>query len=134
LAQGALQELLETAGSGSAAVVKGEDGGAWTLRATFTFRTASHTPCRRYEISGGAARRFAGYACRSEEGVWLVCAHADLNTNAPSSRPKDGGFAPAARASEVALDAAIRAAMDGDVYQLSEEQQLLASRWASVRK
>ena len=68
LAQGALRELLEHARSGTPVMAKTEDGEAWRLKATFTFRSVSRSPCRRYEMSGEAAGRFAGYACRSGAG------------------------------------------------------------------
>lgn len=130
LAQGALQELLETVSSGTQTTAKAEAGETWELKASFTFRSTSNLPCRRYEISAAAAGRFGGYACRSSDGQWFIHAHTRLETMAAHGN----GFAPAAGDGDAALDAAIRIVMDGDVYQSKEEQQLIAARWATVRK
>ena len=124
------RELLEGARSDTPVAAKTEDGKAWKLSTSFTFRSAKRSPCRRYEISNEIAGRFAGYACRSGEGQWLVHAHANLATKVPSSKV----YAPAAGDEDAALEAAIRAAMDGDVYQASEEAELIARRWNAVGK
>lgn len=129
LAQGALRELLEGARSDAPVAAKTVDGKAWKLSASFTFRSTKQSPCRRYEISGSAGR-FAGYACRSGEGQWLVRAHANLATKVPNSK----AFAPAGGDEDAALEAAIRAAMDGDVYQSGEEAELIARGWNAVGK
>jgi hypothetical protein len=130
LAQGALNELLEGTRSGTPVVAKTENGDVWRLKASFTFRSAGQSPCRRYEISSEAAGRFAGYACRSGEGLWSVHAHANLAPNASDHK----GFTPAAGDGDSALEAAIRADMDGDVYGSKEEDGLIASRWSTTRK
>ena len=130
LAQAELQELLEKASSAAPIMAKTVDGGTWRLTTTYTFRSANRLPCRRYEISSETAGRSAGYACRTKEGQWFVHAHATLDTRAPNNR----GFVPAAGDGDAALDAAIRAAMDGDVYQANEEAELIARQWTSVDK
>jgi hypothetical protein len=111
-------------------MAKTEDARAWRLKTTFTFRSASRMPCRRYEMSSEIADRFAGYACRTQEGEWFVYAHATLNPKMPNNK----GFVPAAGDGDAALEAAIRVAMDGDVYQAKEEAELIASRWTAVGK
>jgi hypothetical protein len=130
VAQGALQELLEHASSGSPITAEATDGKTWELKANFTFRSTSQSPCRRYEISSAGAARFAGYACRSGEGQWFVNAHTGLATKVAQSR----GFAPAGGDADAALDAAIRSVMDGDVYQSTEERELIASGWSTARQ
>jgi hypothetical protein len=128
-AEGALRDLLERARSGAPVMVRMQDGSDWKLEASFTFRSTSQTSCRRYEMTGAATRRFAGYACRSGEGVWFVRAHADLNGKAPNGK----GYALAAGDDDAALEAAIRIVMDGDAYQSDEEAELIASGWTTVR-
>jgi hypothetical protein len=130
LAQGALNELLESTSSGMQVMTKTENGDVWRLMASFTFRSARQTPCRRYEISSEVGGRFAGYACRSGEGLWSVHAHANLVSKASNNK----GFTPAAGDGDAALEAAIRADMDGDVYESKEEDGLIASHWSTARQ
>jgi hypothetical protein len=130
LAQGPLKELLEGASSGAPVMGKTEDGETWRLATTFTFRSASRSPCRRYEISSDATGRFAGYACRSQESEWFVHAHATLDPKVPNNI----GFVPAAGHEDAALEAAIRTAMDGGLYSSREEAELIASRWTTGGK
>ena len=127
-AQGALQDLLERTGRGvplSAEMA----GKAWELEASFTFRAADQQPCRRYELRSAARDHFAGYACRSPQGEWTIRGHAKLDAPAANAQ---GGFAPASGptdAADLALEAAIRAAGGGRVYQDAEEKALIASGW-----
>jgi hypothetical protein len=125
VAEGALAKVLETARSGSALGARTADG-AWQLQTTFSFH-ASGSPCRRYEISNAAIGRFAGYACRSGDGRWLVHAQVTLDKKGPVGT----GFMPAAQDDDAALYAAIRSAMDGDVLGSKEEAQLIANRWTN---
>jgi anti-sigma factor RsiW len=127
VAEGALAKVLETARSGAALGIRAADG-AWQLTTSFSFR-ASDLPCRRYEMSNEAIGRFGGYACRSRDGRWLV--HAQMTLD--KQRPGGTGFTPAAGDDDAALDAAIRAAMDGDVLRSEEEAQLIADRWTNSR-
>jgi len=53
----------------------------------------------------------------------------ELPNRAPGTQ-----FAPASGDNDAALDAAIRAAMDGDVLHLREESQLIADHWAASSK
>ena len=130
VAHSALQELLEKKGSGTPSAAKTTDGRSWELKASFTFRSTDQLTCRRYEMSSNDAGRFAGFACRSGAGQWTVQAHAQQD----AKLGVDGKtFAPAAGGSS-ALDAAIRAAMDGDALESAEEAALLANRWAATRK
>ena len=62
-AEGALAELLETAKSGTAVNARDVHGRAWQLKTIFSFRSMANLPCRRYELTNDATRRFAGYAC-----------------------------------------------------------------------
>lgn len=129
-AQGPLQDLLERARSGISVVASTVDGQAWTLKTSFTFRSAAQSLCRRYEIGNPAAGRFVGYACRSGEGQWFVRAHASLRKGTPDSK----GFVPAAGDGDGEVDAAIRSVMEGDVYLSKDEEALIANRWAGPRK
>jgi hypothetical protein len=130
VAHSALQELLEKKASGTPSAAKTTDGRSWELKASFTFRSTDQLTCRRYEMSSNDAGRFAGFACRSGAGLWTVQAHAQQDVQ-PGVDGKT--FAPAAGGSS-ALDAAIRAAMEGDALEPAEEAALLASRWAATRK
>jgi hypothetical protein len=127
-AQGALQDLLEHTARG---VPRHADvaGKAWELEASFTFRAADQ-PCRRYELRSAARDHFAGYACRSTQGEWMIRGHAKLDAPAANAQ---GGIAPASgpagNAADLALEAAIRAAGGGRVYQDAEEKALIASGW-----
>jgi hypothetical protein len=127
VAEGALAKVLETARSGAALGVRAADG-AWQLKTSFSFH-ASDSPCRRYEMNNEAIGRFGGYACRSRDGRWLVHAQMTLDKKGAGST----GFTPAAGDDDVALDAAIRAAMDGDVLRSEEEARLIADRWTNSR-
>jgi hypothetical protein len=127
-AEGTLAKLLETIGSGNAVGVNAAQGRAWELTASFSFRSVDGRPCRKYELSG-QTKRFAGYACRSADGQWSVQEHLELPNKAPSTQ-----FAPVGGDNDGALDAAIRAAMDGDVLQLNEESRLIADHWAAGSK
>jgi anti-sigma factor RsiW len=129
-AGGTLAALLETASSGAAVQARDAHGRTWQLRATLSFYSVGDLPCRRYELTNDATGRFAGYACRSVDARWLVQAHARLD-NKVRDQP---GFAPASGSDQGALDAAMRAVMDGEVLQSSEESQLIASHWATKRK
>ena len=126
-AGGDLAKLLETTSSGRAVVADDGHGHAWELKAISSFRALDGSLCRRYEVALGTAARFGGYACRNAEAQWLVQAHAQLNHKMPD-RP---GFAPASGDNADALDAGIRAAMDGDVLEASHEAQLIADHWAT---
>ena len=129
LAQGALQDLLEHTARGVPLTTE-MAGKAWELEASFTFRAADQQPCRRYELRSVARDHFAGYACRSTQGEWMIRGHAKLDAPAANAQ---GGFAPAsgpaADAADLALEAAIRAAGGGRVYQDAEEKALIASGW-----
>ena len=131
LAQGALQELLERTRSGTPVLAKTEDGEAWKLKSSFTFRSAKRSPCRRYEISSESAGRFAGYACRSGEGQWFVQAHAKLATKVPKRQRL---CASGRRWGRCARGGNSRSPWTGDVYQSKEEEELIASGWATLRK
>jgi hypothetical protein len=129
-AQGALQDLLEHTARGVPRHAE-MAGKAWELEASFTFRAADQQPCRRYELRSAARDHFAGYACRSTQGEWMIRGHAKLD---PPAANAPGGFAPASgsagNAADLALEAAIRAAGGGRVYQDAEEKALIASGWA----
>jgi anti-sigma factor RsiW len=129
-AEGSLARVLESMSSGSAVEARAAGGRAWQLKASFSFRSVSGSPCRRYEIGNDAAGRFAGYACRSADGIWLVQAHTKVGNGAPDGTK----FTPAAGSEDGALDAAIRAATDGDVLQSGEESELIAKHWAENGK
>jgi len=125
-AEGALAELLETAGSGSALRVRDVHGRTWQLKAISSFRSTADRPCRQYELTDDAAR-FAGYACRDTNAQWLIQAHARLDRPANA---KDQ-FSPAGDGDGGPLDAAIRAHMKGDALQSSEERRLIESHWSA---
>jgi hypothetical protein len=122
-AVGALSKVLETTGSGRETGVNDAHGGAWGLRVASSFRSVTGRPCRRYELSS-QTKRFAGYACRSTDGRWSVHAHLEVPNKAPGTE-----FTLASGDNARVLDAALRAAMDGDVFQLREEAQLIADHW-----
>ncbi|KAB2912502.1 MAG: hypothetical protein F9K29_18920 [Hyphomicrobiaceae bacterium] len=130
LAQGELRGVLESARSGTSVVARSADGQAWTVKASFTFRSTSQLPCRQYVISSDAAGRYAGYACRSGDGRWLVQAHVAMAPKASESK----GYVPADGDGNAALNAAVHAVMDGDVMQTDEENSLISRQWASDRK
>jgi len=124
-AEGALAQLLETAKSGAAISARDVHGRAWQLTTIFSFRSVADVPCRRYELTGDATQRFAGYACRDRNARWLIQAHARLDAKV-NDKPD---FSPAG-GHEVPLDVAIRADMHGDVLQSSEEFRLIKNHWS----
>jgi hypothetical protein len=126
-AEGALAELLETASSGSALRVHDVRGRAWQLKAISSFRSTADRPCRQYELTDDVAARFTGYACRDKNAQWLIQAHARLDR---SGNAKDQ-FSPAGDGDGGPLDAAIRAHMQGDALQSSEEHRLIESHWSA---
>ena len=125
-AEGALAELLETAKSGTAVNARDVHGRAWQLKTIFSFRSVADVPCRRYELTSDATERFAGYACRDRNARWLIQAHARLDAKV-NDKPE---FSPASGSNEVPLDVAIRADMNGDVLQSSEEFRLIKNHWS----
>ena len=62
-AEGALAQLLETVKSGAVVSARDVHCRAWQLKTIFSFRSMANLPCRRYELTNDATRRFAGYAC-----------------------------------------------------------------------
>ena len=130
LAQGALGNLLENASSGTRLQADAANAPAWQLEASFSFRSRDGALCRRYELTNDATERFAGFACRGNSGRWIVHAQARLG-----QRPSDGAsFVPAEGDPDALLDAAIRAAMEGDVLTTPEETGLIARGWSSQSK
>jgi len=131
LAQGALQQVLERSGRGVTVTAELPGGKTWELEASFSFPSIGQQPCRRYELRSLARDHFAGYACRSQDGQWHVQAHAKLDASVANGH--NGGFAPAsgpgADAADLALEAAIRAAGAGRVYQDAEEKALIDRGW-----
>jgi len=130
MAQGPLRDVLETTARGVPVTAEMESGKTWELEASFSFRSAGQEPCRRYELRSSAQDHFAGYACRSGDGEWIVRTHAKLDAPAANA---PGNFAPAsgpgAGDADAALDAAISAVSDGHVYQDAEEKALIARHW-----
>jgi hypothetical protein len=129
-AQGPLQDLLEHTGRGVPVRSKLSAAGTWELEASYTFRSISQQPCRRYELRSEAQDRFAGFACRGPEGRWVVQTHVRLDA---APRNQGSGFSPAsgptADAADLALEAAIRAASGGRVSAATEEKALIAGGW-----
>jgi hypothetical protein len=130
LARGALYDLLERTGSNSPVTVSADDGKAWELEASYTFRSRSERPCRRYEVRNGDAGRFAGYACRDDSGQWLVRGYAQLGAPPSKGQSFAPAQAPAATDADAALEASIRAAGGDNVYQGPQETAAIASGWA----
>jgi hypothetical protein len=130
-AQGPLQELLEHTGRGVPMRTELSAAGTWELEASYTFRSVSQQPCRRYELRSQARARFAGFACRGAEGQWVVQAHVRLDS--PPGQSQESGFSPAAGsnadAADLALEAAIRAASGGRVSAAAEEKALIDTGW-----
>jgi hypothetical protein len=125
-AEGALAKLLENSSSGTALRVRDVHGRAWQLKAISSFRSMADDPCRRYELIDDAAERFAGYACRDRNAQWLIQAHMLLDKRAITSP----GYSPAGHGDGGPLDAAIRAHMQGDLLQSSEERQMITDHWS----
>ena len=134
LAQGALSNLLENASSGTRLQVHAAKAPAWQLEASFSFRARDGTLCRRYELTNDASGRFAGFARRGGAGRWIVHAQAQAQAQL-GPKPSDGAsFVPAEGDPDAPLDAAIRAAMEGDMLTSPEEAGLIARGWSSQSK
>ena len=125
-AEGALAQLLETVKSGAVVSARDVHCRAWQLKTIFSFRSMANLPCRRYELTNDATRRFAGYACRNTNAQWRTEAHVRLDAKMKGKL----GFALAGGSNEVPLDAAIRAYMDSDVLQSAEEFRLIENHWS----
>lgn len=123
-ASGALAQVLERRPSGKEVAV-GEGGGAARITPVLTFRSNGREFCRQYEIQGEAGRAFAGYACRSADGAWVIQMHTTLAQAARSG----GVYVPAGRQSVPALDAAISGTIEGDALQESDETAARAGGW-----
>ena len=128
-AQGALRQLLETVQSGTT-IATVSNGHTWQLKASFTFRSLGGASCRRYEMAEATNAPFAGYACRGDDGQWLVQAH--LRSEGSTNNSKV--FVPSAGLSDAALDAAIDAARDGDVLDFAQENKLIENAWHNSRR
>ncbi len=129
VAQGDLQDVLERGQRGVPITATMVGGKTWELEASFSFPSAGQQPCRRYELRSMARDHFAGYACRSQDGHWLVQAHAKLDASASPSSGFSPASGPVADAADLALEAAIRAASAGRAYPETEERALLARGW-----
>lgn len=131
VAAGPLAKLLETASSGTALRASLSNGAAWQLKASFSFRSVDGAPCRRYEMDRDPSARFAGYACRGADGRWSVRAQARLPAALENKPGED--YTPAGDDQDAALDAAVSAAMDGEMLPATEEARLIAGAWATRR-
>jgi hypothetical protein len=125
-AEGALRQLLETARSGTPLVVA-SGGHTWKLKASFTFKSIDGEFCRRYEMTNATDGSFAGYACRGDDGQWLVQAHLKSDGLTPNGK----SFVPSAGKHDAALDAAIDATREGDVLDVEVENKLIQTAWQS---
>jgi hypothetical protein len=130
-AHGPLQSLLEHTGRGVPVRAQLSAAGSWELEASYTFRSISQQPCRRYELRSQARERFAGFACRGTEGEWVIQAHVRLDS--PPTQSQGSRFSPASGpavdAADAALEAAIRAASGGRVSAVAEEKALIGAGW-----
>jgi hypothetical protein len=129
VAHDTLRQVLETTSSGTPITTKFADGKSWVLKASYTFRAFNDSFCRRYEISRESDVRFDGYACRGNDGLWIVQAQAQLDGGPSNAK----GFTPAAGSGNVEVDAAISTVMAGDVFEAGQEAKLLARSWAVDR-
>jgi surface antigen len=130
LADGSLRSILETAPSGP---VGGKASGQLAARRvipTLTFRSRDGAYCRQYEMTQpGQTATFAGMACRTAAGQWVVQTHVASSGTAAAI---DGKFQPASgQPGSSLVEATVTRLIEGDAFGVDEERQLIAKGWRS---
>ena len=123
IAQGALQEVLETLPSGRETVVS-LDGRALALEVKMTFEDQSGSYCRQYRINGAPSASYSGIACRTGK-EWAVRIQAHLP---PASSAVERTI-PADSGASAAMDAVIGAWISGNPLVGEEEAVLMRKGW-----
>ena len=123
IAQGALQEALETLPSGRETVAS-VDGRALALEVKMTFEDQSGSYCRQYRINGAPSASYSGIACRTGK-EWAVRIQAHLP---PASSAVERTI-PADSGASAAMDAVIGAWISGNPLVGEEEAVLMRKGW-----
>ena len=125
-----MRSVLERTASGSSGTQGLAPAAAWQVVPTLTFRSRDGAYCRQYEMNqAGHGVAFAGVACRTAAGQWVVQAHVPA---AKTAGVNDDKFRPATGASPV--DATVARLIEGDPYGKDEERQLIGKGWRTDTK
>ena len=135
LAQGQLSKALNGTGSGKKLTWSGENNASSSIKPVFTFRTASGSFCRQYEmvLSSGEGKStgegFSGVACRGTSGKWQIRAHIAARP-APDAGNKT---VPASGAGSTVIDKVVDQLIEGDVLGSESETGLIKDNWKETR-
>jgi hypothetical protein len=100
---------------------------------TNAFASRSGEMCRQYVLAYGPDRRYAGVACRQQDGHWNVRAQAALK---PPPAASEGGMRPAGDRSAdraPAVEAAVDALIKGVPLLREEEAEQVRKGWRGAR-
>lgn len=136
----ALQNVLETAASGTAIMLAGLQGETLATP-VLSFESRDTGVCRQYRLSmsatvgsgvgsgasPGAANGtgYEGIACRMASGAWRI----DVHTLAAVHRASPDRIAPASGQGDSLVDAVVDRLIAGDAFSRDEESQRLRKSW-----
>jgi hypothetical protein len=123
VAQGRLQQMLETLPHGEPILLAGSSRWALEIKIKMTFYNEEGDYCRWYEVAAKSARH-AGVACRVD-GRWFVKLQA-LIPPPPSAAART---IPAGNSQNSAMDAVIGALIAGDPVTDKEEADAMSRGW-----
>ena len=123
-----LRASLESTASGAVHGVALRSNSSWRVTPTNSFRSRDGAFCRQYEMSQPQSdAAFAGVACRTRAGQWVVQTHAASTKTVAGAdnnvRPADG------KKMKSPVEVAVSAMIDGDPLGPDEERQLMTKGW-----
>ncbi len=125
VAAGSLDHTLEKYKSGSSFVKTVSDGRELAVKPILTFRDHEGRICREYEITYPATSRYAGLACRTEDGDWNVLIQSPIK-----SRPTNGKDTVVASGRDAdTVDAVVERIIKGDALGSDQEALLMNKGW-----
>jgi len=126
-AKGEFGEALETTPSSTFAAWSGTSDERISFKPVLSFRSKDQQFCRQYELKSDRSGTFAGLACRTFDGAWLIKMHEE----AVPAAPQDGRTVPADGLERPLLDALVDRIIDGEALGADEEGKLIGNGWQS---
>ncbi len=125
VATGSLDRTLETIGSGSRLAKSVTGGQELEIRPILTFRNRQGQFCREYEVLYPVPSRFAGLACRTEDGDWNVLVHSPV-----TAQPAPGNDTAVASGGGLeTIDAVVGRIIKGNALDPEQETSLMNKGW-----